>query len=124
METNAQLRAYLQELAPLLVDSFYFLAIGLVIVYGLNRLASSIIYPRLRNPRIMRVTFGTLYTAILAIAVLAVLQQAGYDITALARITFLAIVLLAVLAYFLLPFFPSLPFVLNDMVHDGQVQRT
>ncbi|RLA19333.1 MAG: hypothetical protein DRQ61_10095 [Gammaproteobacteria bacterium] len=104
------------EYGFLITNSLYFISFGMLSIYILHKLASKFLYPYLSNPRIIKVIFGTLYVLILAISVLLILKGLGFDITIIGKITILVILVAAVAVFFLVPFFPRLPFMLGHIV--------
>jgi hypothetical protein len=45
----------------LIVDSLYLIVLGMVVIFCLHKLASVFLYPNIKNNRLLRVIFGTLY---------------------------------------------------------------
>ncbi len=107
-----QLRGY----GDLFADGLYLIVIGLLLVYLLHRFASKFIYRHIENRRFVRVCFGFLYALVLLTTTLLAMERIGLDVEVLTRVSFLLLCLGAVLAYFLAPFFPRLPFALGHMV--------
>lgn len=100
----------------LIVKSLYMLIGALLIIFLIHSLATRFIFPRIKNNRLIKVVFGTLYTLILVMAVLVTLKQIGIEIKVVSHLAILFIIIGAVLVFLLLPFFPRLPFKLGHMV--------
>lgn len=103
----------------LIVDGLQFMIVGMVMVMLLQKAATKFIYPHLKRPKALMVLFGALYLLVLVIAVLLVLQRAGYDVSVISKLALLTVIVGAVLAFFLLPFLPTLPFKIGNMVDIG-----
>jgi small conductance mechanosensitive channel len=106
----------LQGYGDLFLNGLYLILIGLFVVYMLHRFASRPLYRHIRNRRLIRVLFGFLYALVLVTAILLAMQKIGFDVDSLGRVAYLLLCILAVLAYFLAPFFPRLPFTLGQMI--------
>jgi small conductance mechanosensitive channel len=117
-ETTVEL---LREYGALFVNGLYLIVIGVVVVFLLHRFASKYIYHRVRNRRLVGVLFGFLYAMVLAVTGLLALDKMGVDVLHISKLVFLTLTLVAVAVYFLVPFFPKLPFKLGQMVEIGGV---
>jgi small conductance mechanosensitive channel len=106
----------LSEYGFLLAKSLYVLIIGMAIIFALHKLASIFLYPRIKNNRLIRVVFGTLYVLVFVITALLVLRAMGFEIRAVGQLVLIGVLLGAVLIFFLVPFLPRLPFLLGHMV--------
>jgi small conductance mechanosensitive channel len=106
----------LQGYGNLFLNGLYLILIGLFVVYMLHRFASRPLYRHIKNRRLIRVLFGFLYALVLVTAILLAMQKIGFDVGSLGRLAYLLLCILAVLAYFLAPFFPRLPFTLGQMI--------
>ena len=62
------------------------------------------------------VFFGALYVLVFVITSLLVLRSLGYEVSAIGQIAILIVLIGAVIAFFLVPFFPKLPFMIGNMV--------
>lgn len=98
-----------------------FLLTGMLVVLLLHKLATKFLYPYLKSRRLVAVIFGMLYVLVLVITVLLLLKRLGYDTSGLGQIALLAVLVGAVLAFFLAPYLPSLPFVIGNMVEIGGI---
>ena len=117
-ETTVEL---LREYGALFVNGLYLVVIGVVVVFLLHHFASKYIYCRVRNRRLVGVLFGFLYAMVLAVTGLLALDKMGVDVQHISKLVFLTLILVAVAVYFLVPFFPKLPFKLGQMVEIGGV---
>ena len=108
----------------LIADSLYLIIAGMVIIFVLHKLASSLLYPRLRNGRLVKVIFGTLYVLVLVITALVALRELGFEVKAIGQIAVFSILICAVIVFFLVPFLPRLPFLLGNMVEINGVLGT
>ncbi len=120
VEVLGQLGAY----GDLITKSFYFIAVGLLIIYLLHRLTSKYLYPHMNNTRIIKVLFGTLYALILVVSVLMVLKKLGFDVNIIGKISILSVLVGSVLVFFILPFLPRLPFQIGHMVEINGILGT
>jgi small conductance mechanosensitive channel len=106
----------LSEYGSLLANSLYVLIIGMAIIFVLHKLASIFLYSRIKNARLMRVIFGTLYVLVFVITALLVLRSMGFEVRAVGQLALIGVLLGAVVTFFLVPFLPRLPFLLGHMV--------
>jgi small conductance mechanosensitive channel len=121
-EEAAQLIGQLQQYSDLFVRGLYLIVIGVVIVFLLQRFASRILIRRMKNRRLIRVIFGFLYVFILVVTGLLAMDRIGMDTGTISKVAFLLMLAGAVLAYFLAPFLPRLPFTIGHMVEiDGEL---
>lgn len=111
LESNSgQIKEQLDQYSYLVVDSLFVILAGMVTVFLLHKLASKLIYPRVKNTRLLSVTFGMFYVLVLVVAVIMVLAKVGFDVSTGGSIAILAVLFLTVVVYFILPFIPKLPF--------------
>ncbi len=89
---------------------------GMVVVFLLYKLLTSVIKPKGTFARIMKVSFGALYVLILVITVLLAAERVGLPVRGLGAIAILVVVVGAVIVFFLLPFLPRVPFMPGHMV--------
>jgi small conductance mechanosensitive channel len=59
---------------------------------------------------------------VLVVALLLVLGHLGFDISVMAPVALLLVIMVAILIFFIAPFLPTLPFKLGNMVEIGGVQ--
>ncbi len=100
----------------LIMDSLYLIVGGMLAIFMVHKLVSLLIYPHLKNLRMLKVVMGTLYVLILVIAVLVLLRKLGFDMTVIGRISILTVLISAVAVFFLVPFLPRLPFKTGHLV--------
>lgn len=100
----------------LIVNSLYLIICGMVVIYLLYKLASRYLYPHMRNTRLIKVIFGTLYILVLVITALLVLKKIGIDVEWIAPLALVTVLIAAVVTFFLAPFFPRLPFKIGNMI--------
>lgn len=110
------IKAQIDEYGYLIGDSIGFILIGMLTVFLIHRLANKFLYPLVDNKRFLMVTFATLYVLVLVVTGIMVLRQVGYDVSNGGAIAILAVLFLAVLLYFLIPFLPRLPFVPGHVI--------
>jgi len=129
-ETNTEVGKTLQETVEivdqvseygsLITNSLYLIVLGMIGIFIVHKLVSKFLYPVVTNmpliARLLKVVFGTLYVLILAVVLLIVIRELGFDVKIIAKITLLSILAGAVLVFFLVPFIPKLPFIFGDMV--------
>jgi len=89
---------------------------GMVVVYLLYRLLNSVIKPKGTLARVVKVFFGALYVLILVVTVLLAAERVGLPVRGLGAIALLAVIVGAVIVFFLLPFLPRVPFMPGHMV--------
>ena len=105
----------------LIVNSLYLIIGGMIVVYLLHKLASKFLYPYIKDRRLVRVVFGTFYVLVLVITALLVLRKVGVDVEWVGRLALISVLIGAVIVFFLVPFFPRLPFRLGHMVEINDV---
>lgn len=105
----------------IVVDSLYFIVLGMLAVFLLHKIASKFLYPYLPNARLPRVAFGALYVLVLVITVLIALRRIGFDAGGVGQIVILLVLVGSVLVYFLIPFLPKLPFMPGHMIETSGV---
>ncbi len=120
LETN-EIFEQVNEYGSLISSSLVLILGGMLIIFLLHKLASKLLYPLLENKRLIKVIFGALYVLILVIVVLLALRAVGLDVTVIGKISILAVLTGAVISFFLVPFFPRLPFKTGHMVESNGV---
>lgn len=105
----------------IVVDSLYFIVVGMLAVFLLHKIASKFLYPYLPNVRLQRVIFGAMYLLVLVMTVLIALRRIGLDTGGVGQIAILLVLVGAVLMYFLIPFLPKLPFMPGHVIETGGV---
>jgi small-conductance mechanosensitive channel len=116
MNRPQEVMSQLNGFGELIFEALLLMVIAMAIIVLVYKLVSIYLLPHSKHKRILQVTFGALYALVLASAVLLALQSIGHDVSALAGIVLLAVILGAVLIFFLMPFLPVLPFKKGDMV--------
>lgn len=106
----------LGEYGSLIANCLYLIIGGMLIIFLLHKLASRFIYPYIHNKRLIMVFFGMLYVLVLVITALLALDRIGVDVKAIGQLALLGVLIGAVVVFFLVPFFPRLPFKLGQMV--------
>lgn len=121
-EQVAQVIDHLKQYGDLFSRGLYLIVIGIVLVFLIQRFASRMLLRRMKNRRLIRVVFGFLYVFILVVTMLLAMERIGFDTAVISKVMFLLLILGAVLAYFLAPFLPRLPFTIGHMVViDGEM---
>jgi len=104
----------------LISNSLYFMIAGMLVIFLLYKFANLFLNRFLilksKGKRLKMVIFGTLYVLVFVITALLVLERLGYDISAVGELAILTVLIGAVIAFFLVPFLPKLPFVIGNMV--------
>ena len=120
IQETVEIVEQVSEYSHVITDSLYLLVGGMLAVFIIHKLVSKLLYPFLSETglltRLIKVIFGTLYVLTLAIAMLLVIRELGFDARAIGKITILVILAGAVLVFFLVPFIPRLPFVFGNLV--------
>jgi small conductance mechanosensitive channel len=115
-EDTAEVLTQLQGYGSMFVNGLYLIVVGLVLVFLLHKFASKFIYGRIKNKRLVRVTFGFIYLLVIVVTALLAMEKIGVDVEVISKFVFLILLLGAVAVYFMVPFFPRLPFTLGNMV--------
>jgi small conductance mechanosensitive channel len=115
-EIVSQLSGY----GSLILNSLYFMIAGMLVIFVLYKFANLFLNRFLilksKGKRLKMVIFGTLYVLVFIITALLVLKRLGYDVSAVGQLAILIVLIGAVVAFFLVPFLPKLPFVIGNMV--------
>jgi len=106
----------LEDYANLILNGLLFMFGAMLVVFLLYRLVSSLIRPRGKVARMVRVAFGAVYVLILLLAVILAAERFGYDVSGVAGIAILVVLAGAVVVFFAIPFLPRLPFMIGDTV--------
>jgi small conductance mechanosensitive channel len=107
---------HLNKFGAVVVGSLYFVIVAIALIFVIHELVHKFMLPRLVNKRYAFVLIFTLYALVLVTATLLVLSRMGFDITLLARVSLLLVVVVAALIFIIAPYLPALPFKLGDMV--------
>jgi hypothetical protein len=108
--------AHLNKFGAIIVGSLYFVIVAIIIIFLVHKLLRKFLIPRLLNKRFAFVLIFTLYALVLVAATLLVLSRMGFDISLIARVSLLLVVVVAALIFIIAPYLPALPFKLGDMV--------
>ena len=100
----------------LIVNGLYLIIAGMLVIFLLYKLASKFLYPHTKHRRLFKVFFGTLYVLVLLITALLALKRIGFDVDAIGHLALMGVLIGAVVVFFLVPFFPRLPFKLGHVV--------
>ena len=106
----------LNQFGAVVANSLYFLVVAIVLIFLVQKLARKFLFPRLANKRFAVVLILALHALVLVAALLLVLGRLGFDISVIAPVALLVVIVLAVLIFFVAPFLPTLPFKLGNMV--------
>ena len=112
----------LNQFGAIIASSLYFLIVAMILVFLVHKLAKKFLFPRLVNKRFAIVLIWTLHALVLVVALLLVLGRLGLDISVIAPVTLLIVLMLAVFIFFIAPYLPALPFKLGNMVDIGGIQ--
>lgn len=116
VEETVEVVNQVSEYGHLIMGSLYLIIGGMISVYILHKLASKFIYPHIGSARLIKVVLGTLYVLVLVITALLVLKKMGFDVTVIGQLALVSVLIGAVVIFFLVPFFPRLPFLLGHLV--------
>ena len=119
MNIPPEILQQLGSYTKLLTSGLYLIAIGMLIIYLLHRIVNRFFYPLLQNKKLLRmgkVLFGALYILVLVITALLVLDRLGHDVSVISQLALFVVTIGAVIAFFLVPFLPTFPFKIGDMV--------
>lgn len=112
----------LNTLGLVIAHSLYFFVVAAVLIYLIQKAARKWLFPRLASKRFAVVLILALHALVLVATVLLVLGQLGFDVSIIAPVSVLSVIILAVIIFFVAPLLPSLPFLLGDMVEiDGEM---
>jgi small conductance mechanosensitive channel len=106
----------LESYAGLIASGLGFMLGAMLMVFLLYKLVSSVIKPRGKIARMVRVAFGAVYVLILLLAVVLAAENLGYDVSGIAGIAILITMVGAVIVFFAIPFLPRLPFLMGDLI--------
>jgi len=119
MSMTEELKAALGSLegwGTLIFSGLGFMLGAMLLVFLLYRVVSLLIKPRGKIARMVRVAFGGIYVLILLLAIMLAAQRFGFDVSGIAGIAILSVIVGAVVVFFAIPFLPRLPFKSGDMV--------
>ncbi len=117
LQTNSdEIVEQVSQYGYLVGDALFYILAGMLSVFVVHKLATKFLYPHVDNKRFLLVTFGTLYVLVLVITGIMVLKQVGFDVSTGGRAAIMAVLLLAVVLYLILPFLPRLPFMPGHMI--------
>ncbi len=108
--------ASLQGYIGVVANGLGFMLGAMLIVFLLYKLVSSLIRPTGKVARMVQVAFGAVYVMIIVLAVILAAERSGYDVSGFAGIAILAVMVGAVVVFFMIPFLPRLPFTIGDLV--------
>jgi len=118
-ELVAKVIGELRTYSDLFANGLYLIVIGVVLVFILQRLATRLLYRNFRNRRLIRVSFGFLYGLVLVFTGVMAMEGMSIDTSAIRKVALLVLIGLAVVAYFVIPFMPRLPFTVGQLVEIG-----
>lgn len=121
---SGELAEHLGEYGYLVGDILWVIALGVLAVYLLHKLASGFLYSLVSNSRAVRVMFGALYVLVFVVAILGALRKMGLPIDTLGSLAVLTVLVGAIVIYFLIPFLPRLPFVVGHTIETNGVMGT
>lgn len=114
----------LNKFGAVIAHSLYFLVVAIILIFLVHKFAQKFLFPLLANKRFAVVLILALHALVLVVALLLVLGRLGFDISVIAPVALLVVIMVAVLIFFIAPFLPTLPFKLGDMVEIGSVRGT
>ncbi len=89
----------LSEYGSLIVNGLYLIIGGMVIIYLLQKLATKLIYPHIKNKRLIMVFFGTLYVLVFVITALLALDRSGVNVEGISQLALVGVLIGAVLFF-------------------------
>ncbi len=116
LEEASQIVDQVGNYSAFITDSLYVIIGGMVAVFLLYKLTSKYLFPYVKNRRLIRVVFGTIYVLILVVTMLVVVNKMGIDTKAIEKIVIITVLISAVVVFFLVPFLPRLPFMIGQMI--------
>jgi len=123
-DTTVLLFDKIGDYGSLIVNSLYLIIGAMLVIFLVHRLAARFIYPHVKNKRIIKVFFGTLYVLVLVIMGLLVLERVGVPVQGVAHLALLGVLIGSVVLFFIIPFLPRLPFMIGHMVEINGVLGT
>jgi small conductance mechanosensitive channel len=114
----------LNRFGAVVANSLYFLIVAIVLIFLVQKIARRFLFPRLASKRFAVVLILALHGLVLVAALLLVLGRLGFDISVIAPVALLVVIVLAILIFFVAPFLPTLPFKHGDMVEIDGVRGT
>ena len=124
LQDSVEVINQLSEYGGLITKSFYFIVVGMILIYILHKLTSKYLYPHMKNTRIIKVIFGMFYALILVVSILMVLKKLGFDVSVIGKLSILSVLVVSVVIFFILPFLPRLPFKIGHMVEINGILGT
>jgi small conductance mechanosensitive channel len=113
---------HLNNFGAVIIGSLYFLIFAIIVIFGAHKLLHKFLFPRLADKRHALVLIFALYALVLVSASLLVLARLGFDITILARVSLLLVIVVSAVIFLSAPYLPSLPFKLGNLVEIGGVR--
>ena len=114
----------LGDYGSLIAGSLYLVIGAMVVIFVVHRLAGKFIYPHIKNKRIIRVFFGTLYVLVLVVMALLLLERLGVPTRGISHLALAGVLIGSVVVFFLVPFIPRLPFLIGHVVEVGGIFGT
>lgn len=111
----------LGEYGSLITDGLYLVLGSILLIYIVQRFTSKVAYRRVENKRFLRVFFGTIYVLAIVIIALLILEELDVPVEGFAELAIAAVLIGAVLVFFLIPFLPKLPFLVGHIVEIGGI---
>ncbi len=120
-DTTVQVFDKLSDYGSVIAGSLYLVIGAMLVIFLVHRLAAKLIYPHIKNKRIIRVFFGTLYVFVLVVMALLILEKLGFPVQGIAHLALAGVLIGSVVVFFLVPFLPKLPFFIGHIVEVGSV---
>ncbi len=124
IEEASQIVDQVSNYSALITDSLFVIIGGMLAVFLLYKLTAKFLFPYVKNRRLIRVVFGTIYVLILVVTMLVVVNKLGIDTSVIGKVAIVAVLVGAVAVFFLVPFLPRLPFMPGQMIEVGGVMGT
>lgn len=111
----------LNHFGSIIAGSFYFAVLALAVIFLIHKVANKFVLPRLANKRYAFVIIFSFYALLLVTMGLLALARHGFDVSVIGRVSLMAVIALAAMAFVIAPYLPALPFKLGHMVEIGGV---
>ena len=111
----------INNFGELIFDALLLMGGAMLIIVLIYKLVNRFLILEGKYDRALKVTFGAIYVLILVMAILLAVRSVGHDVSGIAGLALLTVVIGAVLVFLLLPFLPVLPFKKGHMIQVGAV---
>jgi len=99
-----------------IIGSFFIIMVGIIAIYLVHMIASKLLFPHFHKGLLIKVIGVTIYALILIFTALMVFNSIGVDVTVFRQFALLIVFVVVVFIFFLVPFFPRLPFQVGHLI--------